>query len=361
MNGADNLYPQRIERVRDASVTAKTATTMMANFIVGNGFENEALNSIVVNSDIFGETTLLKLATQLANQLATHNAASMQVQYDGMLKISGLKSLPYRDVRLGKSDSNGYSGKIFVSSKWETIKDAKQAQKLDIFNPIPSVLAAQANKKWAGQVALLRFTDDYVYPLATIDTAFEDADTENQIAKFKNGELRRGFFAKYIIHHSEFETEADADDAKRTFQGFIGGGHEKSCLLLEGTFDADGKWVKSNSIAIEKIEQNIDDKMFEGYETTIANNIRKICCAIPKILIDSDDSGIFGQSGEALTQAVNFYNMQTSRYRSALSEFLRSVLKHHTDQNIANITNYNIKPLTYGIVDTSGAAGNQAI
>jgi hypothetical protein len=358
-NGVDNLYPQRIERVRDASVTAKTATAMLSRFIIGNGFEDDRLNSLVVNSDLFGETTLLRLATQLAQTLATHSACSLQIQYDGLLKISGVKQIPYRDIRFGRSDSKGYTGKIHTSTKWDKITNAKDAICVDIFNPIQSVLVEQSNtKKWRGQIAVLKYDSDFIYPLATFDAAFEDADTENQIALFKNKELRGGFFAKYIIHHSQFNTEEDAAEFKGHVNGFMGGGHEKSTLLLEGSFDADGKFIRSDSIAIEKIEQNINDKIFEGYEKTISNNIRKICCAIPKILIDSEDSSIFGQSGEAIIQSVNFYNMQTSGYRTALSEFLRMILKHHTDANISSITNFNIKTLSYGIVDISGSAGN---
>jgi hypothetical protein len=357
LNGADNLYPQRIERVINASVTSKTATSMMARFIIGNGFEDDRLNSIVVTSDVFGETTLLKLATQFAQSIAKHNGCTAQVQYDGTLKISGLKSQPYRDFRFGKDDSKGYSGKVYLSNKWEKIKTAKDAICLDVFNPIEAVLRKQAVKGWTGQLAILRCDSDFIYPLSTIDAAFDDADTENQIAQFKNKELRGGFFAKYIIHHSQFNTEEDAAEFKHHVNGFMGGGHEKSTLLLEGSFDADGKFIRSDSIAIEKIEQNINDKIFEGYEKTISNNIRKICCAIPKILIDSEDSGVFGQSGEAIIQAVNFYNMQTNGYRVALSEFLRMILKHHTDSNISSITNFNIKPLSYGIVDVSGSAG----
>jgi len=47
-------------------------------------------------------------------------------------------------------------------------------------------------------------------------------------------------------------------------QGFIGGNHEKAMMVLEGSFNPDGSVISGENVKLEKIEQNINDKMFEG-------------------------------------------------------------------------------------------------
>lgn len=362
-NGKGNNYPEFIENIINSSVTSKSAAGMLSRFIVGNGYEDENINSLIVYDDILGEISCLELTKEIANSLSIHNGAYVNVQYDGNAKVIGVKCLPYKNCRIGKSDSFGYSGKIYINEKWGKGHKKEKNIIVDVFNPDSNVVLAQIKEaggidKYKGQIAFLTMDKTEVYPTPLVDVCRDDADTEAQISSFKNGELRGGFFAKYIIHHANFESESDASELKHALKKFMSGDHESSVLLLSGSFDSNGEWISDSNIKVEKIEQNINDKIFEGYENTIANNIRKAFNVIPKILIDSQDASVFGQSGAAFIEAVKFYNMQTSEYRIAVSQFIRKILSNHADPNIAGLVNYNLKPLSYGTVDISGSAGN---
>lgn len=358
-NGEDNLYPQRVERIRNASVTAKTSTKMLKKFIIGGGLEDEALNSLVVSSDVLGEKTLHNLLSEIAESASVHNGAFLAVQYNGLSEVVGVKVIPYRNCRLGKADSGGYSGKVHVYSNWDGLSgkiDAKDIQLIDTFNQ--NTVAEQFSKQhYKGQIAFLKLDDEYVYPLSPIDAALEDADTENQIASFKNTELRRGFFAKYIIHHTAFESEQDQEEFANTMKKFMGGNHEGSVLTSPGEFNDAGEFIASKNFKLEEIKQNINDKIFDTYETSCANNIRKSCFAIPKPLIDTSDNSLFGASGEAFIQSVNFYNSQTADVRTAVAQFLSKVFKN-SDNEILRNANFTIKPLNYGTVDAGAATSN---
>ena len=48
-NGVDNLYPERVDRFINNSVTAKTCAKIMATYIAGKGF-GEVNDNIIVNS-----------------------------------------------------------------------------------------------------------------------------------------------------------------------------------------------------------------------------------------------------------------------------------------------------------------------
>jgi len=361
-NGSDNAYPQRIERIINSSVTAKTSVEMLRKFIIGDGFEDTALNSIVVYSDFMGKTTLYKLLSQIADPISKHKGAFLEIQWTGNAQISAVKHLPYRYGRFGKADSLGYSGKVHVCDEWEGSKigyKPKNVKVLDVYNPIKEVVLDQFKQEnWTGQVAFMRLDDEYVYPLSFIDPVIEDADTESQISSFKNGELRTGFFAKYILFHTEYTDKADEDAFKSVLKKFQGGEHQGSILLADAQFDSEGKFIASSTFDLKKIEQNIDDKIFESYEQSVANNIRKAVCAIPKILIDSSDNTMFGTSGAAFTEAFNFFNTQTSDIRSAISQWLKDIFSH-SDNEVLRNANFNIKQKSYGTVDVSGPAANQ--
>lgn len=334
---------------------------MLKKFIIGNGFEDERLNNIVISRSVFGEVTLYKLLSQIAQTISRQHAASLALRFDGNYQIADVSHLPYRDCRYGMADSKDYSGLIHYYNNWHKdptmVFKASDIAKINAFNPDPDVVKTQwekQGKNYRGQISILRLDDEYIYPLAPIDAALEDADTEAQIKAFKNSELNKGFFAKYMLYHTAFATQRDADDFKEVLRKFEGGTHESSIMLLEGTFDEEGNLLTSDNIKLEKVDQNINDKLFESYEKSVSNNIRKAYYAMPSILIEQQDGSFFGSSGEAFVQAFNFANSQTSDIRSAVSQWLANIFKYSAISDLRN-ANYTIKNLAYGTVDTGGA------
>ena len=68
---SDNAYPTRMERLINGSVTGKASAGMLARFIVGEGFEDESLNSLVVGkNEYYKDVTLYKLLTQIAKSIS---------------------------------------------------------------------------------------------------------------------------------------------------------------------------------------------------------------------------------------------------------------------------------------------------
>jgi hypothetical protein len=361
-NGVDNAYPQRVERIINNSVTAKAACDKAKAFLIGEGFESQLLNEYVIYSDLQGDVTLYDLLSKISHSVSRQKAAAINVQYNGNFDVSALKHVPYRNCRIGKKDSNDYSGLIHVYSNWEKRQGEEfkpqNAIKIPVFNPNKDVIQAQFSQNYMGQIALLLLDDEFVYPLAQIDPVLEDADTEAQIKGFKNGELRGGFFAKYMVFHTKFDDIQSQEQFKQTLQEFQGGDHNKSLLLIPATFDDDGKFVADSNIQIEKFEQNINDKIFESYEKSVANNIRKSMWNIPSILIEQQDGALFGNSGAAMEAAFEIYNAETRNIRKTISNWLKNILKNSSDPILKN-ADYTIKELSYGTpLDNTGAATN---
>jgi len=359
---------REMERLINGSVTAKSSAGMLSRFLIGQGFKEESLNKIIVGKDRYERPiTAFKLLRQIAVSTAFYAGYYVRAQFDGNLKTTALAHTNFKHCRFGLKDSQDYSGMVVIYDNWDRSKsnkvNKKDFLKVNVWNPREAVISAQIEKagshsEYKGQV-YFNFLDEYfLYPLAPIDPVLYDADTEKEISRFKNGELRRGFFMKYIIHHSMFESEKDAKDFQDKMDKMIGGGHQLSSMILPGTFNDDGTLNKEENISVEKIEQNINDKIFETYEKSVINNIRKAYHAIPQILIDYEDGKLGTTSGEALFQASSFYNQMTGELRKTISEsFVEMFLNWHTDA--AKGQTWEIEPLELGIRDEQG--GNMTL
>lgn len=352
-NGDDNAYPQRVERIINNSVTAKSAASKSASFLAGDGFVNQSLNDLVVYSDINGEVTLYKLLSQIANTVSKHNAAATWLKYNALGEIIAVRHEPYRNCRIGKKDDDSYSGFVHVYNNWEKRTgeqfNLSKVKKINSFNPNRDVVLSQFEKfgrDYQGQIAMLLLDDEFVYPLAKCDAALEDCDTEAQIKSFTNNEVRKGFFGKWILHHTKFADEAEQAAFKAILKKFEGGEGNARVLMSEAEFDENGEFLSSSNFKLEPLQQNINDKLFEYYEKSRANNIRKAFWNIPSILIEQQESSLFGQSGEALSVAFDIYNAELKSTRMAISQYLRSIFKNSKFAELKN-EDFEIKPLSF--------------
>jgi len=351
----DNAYPSRMERLINSSVTAKSAAGMLTRFLSGQGFADETLNKVVIGKDNMKEITALDLLRKIAKSFAYFNGVYVRAQFTGY-NTSAFRVEPFRYCRLGEADSNDYSGRVVVYNNWDKWRGQKLERgkyiPVDVWNPTKAAIDAQVKRdgdwsKWKGQMFYSFYDDDYLYPQSPADVVKWDADTEAQIAIFKNGELRRGFFLKYIMHHTRFQTDADAAEFVAKMRQFTGGDHENSVMVLEGSFDpVTGAVIDGENVKIEKMEQNINDKMFEGYEKSTQNAIRKAFNAIPQILIDYEDSKLGTTSGEALRQAAEFYNSMTTEIRMHLSQIFNELFNTWEDPALRS-RNWEIRELDF--------------
>lgn len=353
-NGPDNLYPQEIENLIAESVTALRGSKLMSAYMIGKGFEGN--NSLMVNED--DNLTLFEFGNDIAQSITNHKGVWIHMNYNLQYRATDFTVLPFTDCRLGRKDSNKYSGKILVCDDWADGKKAKNAEKFDVFNPKKEVIQSQIDAAggidhYKGQI--FYYNDGpFTYPLSPLHPGKEDAGSERQASIYKHTSLKKGFFGKTLVITSPLVdgelqkgTEDDQatytdqvkerEDFRSTIQEFIGAENADGVLHLELEFDE----RIEDQIMFKNIESNIDDKLFAFTESSVRNNIRMCFNNVPAALIEAQDGAMFGASGEAIREMKIFYQDQTLLERMQLTQIVNLMMKHYKDP----IDNLQITPL----------------
>jgi hypothetical protein len=344
-NGEDNLYPERIDRIINNSVTAKMSSEIMVQYLIGKGF-GEADN-FKINKD----QKLIDFAIDIADSLTRQRGVAIHFDYNLNFEAINPKVLDFTKIRLGKKDSNYYNGKIIFKNDWSDKKEEEII--FDVFNKTELVVQSQIEKagsieKYKGQVLYINLDSRYFYPLSRIDSVLNDCDSESQAAIYKNMILRKGFFGKQIImtpplisndepemvlndagqlvRNREFaKRQAEADEVKKTIESFIGSENAGGALMIESPDFINGI---DTIFKIQTISSDLNDKMFEYTENSVSKNILMAFNNLPVALVKSPDSAMFGNSGESILEAKKMYWENTSKERNKLETIINDIVQN---------------------------------
>lgn len=342
VNGIDNLYPERVDRVLNNSVTAKMALDILIQNLIGKGFGE------MDNFKINNEQNLIDFATDLSDDIAKNRGVFIHFDYDLNFKPVNPTVLPFEKCRIGKKDSSDYNGKILFKKDWCDSKE--KAIVFDVYNDKESVVKEQIEKagkieKYKGQVLYYNMDRNYYYPLSRIDAVMNDCDSEAQAAIYKNMILRKGFFGKQIIvtpplvsndlpetiyddlgvpkRNPEYTRKlSEAQQVKEKIESFIGSENAGGAMLVESPDFINGI---DNIFKVITINSELNDKMFEYTEGSVSKNILMAFNNLPVSLVKSPDSAMFGNSGEAINEAKKLYWENCSKDRNVVETLINKI------------------------------------
>lgn len=349
-NGVDNLYPERVDRFINNSVTAKTCAKIMATYLAGGGFGEDKDNLIVNKKD---KTTLQKFTTQISKSISKQRGVFIAVTYNLNYKPDSYKVLPYNSCRLGKKDDDKYNGKIGVSDKWEEKKlKEEDITFVDVFNPNEDIVKNQVNsldgkteaeklRNYKGQILYFNLDDEYIYALSQVDAVLKDCDSEAQASVYKNRSLRKGFFGKTIVITKPLagsltdyasaveysEAISERQNFKDTIDSFIGADDNGGVIHIELEHQSENF---EQEIMFKNIDSNIDDKVFEYTESSTFNNILMAFNSIPSGLIRPVNT-LFGQSANAIHEMKLVYQDNTSTERREMQQLIQFLMSIFTE------------------------------
>ena len=316
-NGDDNAYPERMERYKNNSITAKMASEIMVQYLIGKGFGE--LDNIKI-----GGVKLIDLADDIARDLVDNRGVFIHVNYDANFEVAEWSVLPFNNCRVGKKDSSEYNGKILVCNDWNDIKNNKP-RTINVFNPAKEIVMYQVGvtdkdtdvtiidklAKYQGQIMYVNMDSQYYYPLSRIDAVSLDCRSEYLAGVYKNEILERGFFGKTLVVTRPLvdnqlildaqltqdanllrqmrDAESERENFKKTIQEFVGAGGSGGVLHMEVDFKGESL---DDAILFKNIESNINDKLFQFTEDSVMAKILMAYNNLPITLVKASE-GLF--------------------------------------------------------------------
>ncbi len=357
MFGEQNDYPNIIESVVNSSSTAKASHSVYSKFLIGHGF-NAPINDIIVGKDARGkDIKASQLLRMVASSIAYFNGYIIHVNKTITNEVKDCRIIPFKNFRFNMPDDLGFSSKGLIYHNWNNTDNwnkkgfqLKDVKSYDFFTNDEKSFINQVKKtgtieKYNGQLFFQFFDDLYLYPLSPFDSVYLDCDTESEISVFKNREIRNGFMATTVMRIADTGNKEDNDAIVASVTNAMGANGDRVILLTDKIDEDTKEIVKNGSFALDRIETNINDKLFENWEKSLSNNIRKAIKALPAVLIDFEQGKLSGTSGESIVQAVTFYNAMTADDRNLISESLGQLFSSFENPTLKNNTDWSIKPL----------------
>lgn len=357
--GDDNLYPQTLRDIISASSTGSECSDRFADFIEGNGFNNELFSGYVVNRK--GQTAD-DIHALVCKDVSLYNGMALHVNYNVYGDIVELHHIPFENCRLLEEDDNGYVAKIAVHPDWTGKKTHKgkairvtkeNIDYIDVFNPVKEVVLAQIESAggieyYKGQALWVSMAGNNIYPVGKGDRVVTEMSTDEGLANVKYRNVRNNFLPSGMVitkkgTHTTFdENGKEVEDASGndSFSDMLVQlqGDTNSNKLLDVTLESDEE--KPEFVPI--VTQNYD-KEFTVTDASVVERIYSSYGQEPWYCIRI---GKVGFSGDILEDAFEYYNSIVSKQQRLIERTFERLFRYWYE--VANPSNdYSVQPLKY--------------
>lgn len=338
----DNIYPQRVDEVRVSSYTAKSAVDRYAEFIDGEGWEDQVLANLIFNAEGMTGNDVLDF---IAQDKAPFTGFALHFKYNPFTyRIMEVTPVEFMYCRLGLPDSNGNVSEIVYSRNWEmdfrkTTELTVDIECFPVYNPDPTAVKAQIDEygwdQYPGQI-LYWTPKPGVYPKSRIHSVLDDAQAQSELSVYKLSNIQNKWTTETIIDYpGTFE-----DDAKRKqFQDRIAehkGSRGSGTMVIENPTGAPLQVVKN-------LEVQNTDKLFEFTTKDIKNAIRESLALPAEVMGVMPEGGMFNKS--QIEEAYTYTNAMTQGDRSHIERVFKKFIPYWNTP--VQVSSFRILPQSY--------------
>lgn len=366
MYGNDNLYPQNVMAITNASGTATLCLNRYAKFVEGFGFHNDALANYELNRD--GETADVILRS-VVKDLTTFGGFALHVNYDVLGRIVEINPVPFENCRLEEEDDAGIVQHILIHPDWSgkktrngrtVIVKESNVDKINVYNPDPEVVRSQIEAvggidNYKGQVLWCSMCGKYQYPTPIYDSIITDISTDEGLGNIKNRNTRNNFLVACMLvakkglprmkegkngEQIEEERQMIADEDLVKFQGDTNG---SKILYVELENDEDEPKIVPFPV------RNYDKE----FSVTDASIIERIYAQFHQELFHAIRIGKVGFSGQTMEDAYRYYAGEVTTEQRLISRSFAQIFAHWHDELLHN-ADLEIQPLKYISAESNG-------
>jgi hypothetical protein len=346
--GKTNDFPLRLtEAVYDSPVATATLSKLK-KYIAGDGFADEAVAKLKVNSE--GETmdTLLK---KIVEDYTLLRGFALHITYNQLLKILEIKHIPFETCRLQIPDDKGNVAKIAVNPFYGLSDFKKNQTKFyDVFDPAKVAEQYAAEKDlYKGQIFWFAETkiNNRFYPVPDYYSAMQDIVADAKTGTYRERLVDNNFYQSVLIQMIGDPDEKIQLDEKGERFTTIGeqfdedlrsmtGGEAAGSALVTWSRDAD------SMPKVVPFPNNYNDKISEAFIKQVQQNI---CMAVGvhPVLIGIDQSSSLGNNN-ILINAIKMLQQNVNEPQRDLERALQYVMKYwNVPFDVSTIT---IRPLS---------------
>lgn len=359
--GRNNVYPQDMARLLNASGTGGVCLERYATFLEGNGFKDEAAAELVCNK--LGETCndLLHL---ISWDIARYHGFALHVNYNGLGDICEVRQVPFECCRLEEEKADGTVLRIAFHPDW-TGNKTRNGKKIQVntenilwypqFNPIREVVLSEIENyggitNFPGQILWVSLRGKNRYPTTIYDKVTTELSVDEGLGNVKYRNVRCNFLPAGMLKRRrgsaltvDANNETVQDQAKEkqimdanaeVLKDFMGDENTGSIIevyLQDG--ESAPEWMPIES-------ENFDKK----FDSTTADTTQRIYAAFSQEPWYSLRVAKNGFGGDVLADAYDYYNSYLTNRRKLITRNFANIFKHSAEKSLRNI-NFEIEPL----------------
>lgn len=361
--GYDNLYPQNLAHITDASGTACLCLNRYARFIEGYGFYDDILALYKLNNK--GDTADDVLRS-VANDLARFGGFALHVNYNVLCQVSEVSHVPFEDCRLEETDDDGNVAHILIHPDWEQKKtrngkrlmlSERNIERINVFNPDPDIVRQQIENvggidAYRGQILWVSMNGKGTYPTPIYDAAITDISTDEGLGNVKMRNARNNFLVSCMLVTKKSFQKVDengnvVDEGKlisdEDFKNFQGDENTGKILMVELENDEDEPKV------IGFPTRNFDKE----FSVTDASVVERIYAQFHQELFHAIRIGKLGFSGQVMRDAYEYYAGEVTTEQRVIERAFKTILTNWKAPVLQNAS-VKLQPLKYISSETDG-------
>lgn len=361
--GYDNLYPQNLAHITDASGTACLCLNRYARFIEGYGFYDNILALYKLNNK--GDTADDVLRS-VANDLARFGGFALHVNYNVLCQVSEVSHVPFEDCRLEETDDDGNVAHILIHPDWEQKKtrngkrlmlSERNIERINVFNPDPDIVRQQIENvggidAYRGQILWVSMNGKGTYPTPIYDAAITDISTDEGLGNVKMRNARNNFLVSCMLVTKKGFQKVDengnvVDEGKlisdEDFKNFQGDENTGKILMVELENDEDEPKV------IGFPTRNFDKE----FSVTDASVVERIYAQFHQELFHAIRIGKLGFSGQVMRDAYEYYAGEVTTEQRVIERAFKTILTNWKAPVLQNAS-VKLQPLKYISSETDG-------
>lgn len=336
----DNCYPQNILDILASSGTGSSCSELYAEFIFGQGFQDQIFYRAKINDQ---GLTVDELFKKVCNKYSRLNGYALHINYNALLQVSEVSFIPFEYCRLGINENKG---KVAVYDDWgckyRNKIEKEKITYIDLFDPTPEVITRQIGEDittYKGQV-FWKSANGMDYPLAPCDSVLEDVVSDSSIKRFRLRNIRKGFNASTVVEYGyAFESEEERTLEVDNWGKFVGPDSADIIVLENANGNSD-----SASIKISKLDTTDNDKMYQITNQTVKDSIVQVYRQPKRLLAMSEDNNGFNSVN--VQDDFRFYNSITQKERIMIECDFEKVFRNFATQ-ICPSGDYSVTALQF--------------